>query len=57
MFNSRREQWTVLPECNKRSFSIAVVNGLLTAIGGQVSGRATNTSESLTGRLPHIMLA
>ena len=43
MFNSRREQWTVLPECNKQFFSIAVVNGLLTAIGGQVSFRATNT--------------
>ena len=54
MFNSRREQWTVLPECNKRAFSIAVVNGLLTAIGGAVSGRATNTLLSLSLDTPDI---
>ena len=54
MFNSRREQWTVLPECNKRCFSIAVVNGLLTAIGGLVSGRATNTLLSLSLDTPDI---
>ena len=54
MFNSRREQWTVLPECNKQYFSIAVVNGLLTAIGGKVSGRATNTLLSLSLDTPDI---
>ena len=54
MFNSRREQWTVLPECNKQFFSIAVVNGLLTAIGGAVSGRATNTLLSLSLDTPDI---
>ena len=54
MFNSRREQWTVLPECNKRFFSIAVVNGLLTAIGGRVSLRATNTLLSLSLDTPDI---
>ena len=54
MFNSRREQWTVLPECNKQSFSIAVVNGLLTAIGGLVSFRATNTLLSLSLDTPDI---
>ena len=54
MFNSRREQWTVLPGCNKISFSIAVVNGLLTAIGGRVSLRATNTLLSLTLDIPVI---
>ena len=54
MFNSRRRQWTVLPECNKGYFSIAVVNGLLTAIGGQVSFRATNTLLSLSLDTPDI---
>ena len=54
MFNSRRGQWTVLPECNKQSFSIAVVNGLLTAIGGRVSGRATKTLLSLSLDTPDI---
>ena len=34
MYNSETEKWAILPECPKRSFSIAVVNGLLTAIGG-----------------------
>ena len=51
MFNSRRKQWTVLPECNRVFFSIAVVNGLLTAIGGQVSG---NTLLSLSLDTPDI---
>ena len=51
MFNSRREQWTVLPKCNRVFFSIAVVNGLLTAIGGQVSG---NTLLSLSLDTPDI---
>ena len=48
MYSSEREQWTVLPECSKRYFSIAVVNGLLTAIGGMQAGRATKTLVSFT---------
>ncbi|CAI8006926.1 Probable serine/threonine-protein kinase At1g01540, partial [Geodia barretti] len=47
MFNSRTGQWTVLPECPKQYFSIAVVNGQLTAIGGDQSYEATNTLLSL----------
>ena len=54
MFNSRREQWTVLPEFNKQFFSLAVVNGLLTAIGGGESFRATNTLLSLSLDTPDI---
>ena len=54
MFNSRIEQWTVLPGCNKQFFSLAVVNGLLTAIGGKVSVRATNTLLSLSLDTPDI---
>ena len=43
MFNSGTEQWRVLPECPKTDFSIAVVNGQLTAIGGEHSDKVTNT--------------
>ena len=42
------QRWSTLPECPQISFSLAVVNGLLTAIGGQQSGQATNTLLSLT---------
>ena len=54
MFNSRTGQWTDLPECPKQFFSIAVVNGQLTAIGGQQSGKATNTLLSLPQDRPDI---
>ena len=46
----RSEQWSTLPECPQTCFSLAVVNGLLTAIGGTLSGQATNTLLSLTGK-------
>ena len=48
MFNSRTGKWTVLPECPKIFFSVAVVNGQLTAIGGGQSYEATNTLLSLS---------
>ena len=48
MYNSKTGQWTVLPECPKRNFSIAVVNGLLTAIGGEHSDTHTKTLLSLS---------
>ena len=50
MYNSETGKWAILPECPKGSFSIAVVNGLLTAIGGWQSphDKATKTLLSLT---------
>ena len=48
MYNSEKERWTVLPECPKKYFSIAVVNGLLTAIGGVQASTATKTLVSFT---------
>ena len=54
MFNSGTKQWGVLPECPKKYFSIAVVNGQLTAIGGKHSGRVTNTLLSLSQDKPDI---
>ena len=48
MYNSMTQQWTVLPECPKKFFSIAVVNGLPTAVGGKSSGTATKSLLSLS---------
>ena len=48
MYNSKTGQWTVLPECPTNCFSIAVVNGLLTAIGGEHSDTPTKTLLSLS---------
>ena len=49
MYNSETEKWAILPECPKRSFSLAVVNGLLTAIGGQTGWlRLKNTKTLLS---------
>ena len=48
-YDSPTQQWSTLPECPQVQFSLAVVNGLLTAIGGKQSGQATNTLLSLTG--------
>ena len=42
-FNSATHEWTVLSECPKQFFSIAVVNEHLTAIGGKQSYKDTNT--------------
>ena len=46
-YNSKTGEWSIL-ECPKKYFSVAVVNGLLTTIGGQQSGKATKTLLSLT---------
>ena len=54
IFNSRTEGWSLL-ECPKKLFSIAVVNGQLTAIGGEQSDKATNTLLSLTQYRPGIL--
>ena len=54
MFNSGTKHWTVLSECPKMDFSIAVVNGKLTAIGGSHLFRVTNTLLSLSQDKPDI---
>ena len=41
-YESEMEKWDIL-ECPKQFFSIAVVEGLLTAVGGEVSGKPTKT--------------
>ena len=54
IFNSRTGGWTILPECPNEFFSIAVVNGQLTAIGGEQLDRATSTLFSLPQDRPGI---
>ena len=46
-YNSETGEWSVLV-CPKMFFSVAVVKGLLTAIGGKQSGKAVKTLLSLT---------
>ena len=46
-YDSETEEWSIL-KCPKKFFSVAVVNGLLTAIGGKQSGEDTKTLLSLT---------
>ena len=43
VFNAETGQWRVLPECPRIFFSITVVNGQPTSIGGERSGKTTNT--------------
>ena len=51
-YNSDTEEWSILPECPKYNFTLAVVNGLVTAVGGshftlRVLEKLTNTLLSL----------
>ena len=48
-YDSVTEEWSKLPECPQRHVGLAVLNGLLTAIGGEQAFKATNTLLSLTG--------
>ncbi len=65
IYSSRGGKWVKLPSCPYRGFGLAVVNGLLTTIGGAemgMAGRVTNTLLSLvkesmrwTKRLPPML--
>ena len=48
-YDTDKDVWSELPACPQDIFSVAIVNGLLTAVGGLQSGRPTNTLLSLTG--------
>ena len=47
-YNSTNNKWSQLPECPKYDFSLAMVNSLLTAIGGETFGEITNSLLTLT---------
>ena len=46
-YNSDTKQWSTVPDCPTESFTFTVVNGLVTAVGGQLSHKYTNTLFSL----------
>jgi len=48
-YDSRKQTWSRLPQCPHRHSSLAVVKGLLTAIGGELGRNVTNQLFSLTG--------
>jgi len=49
-YNSEKQTWSTLPQCPRTRSSLAVVNGLLTAIGGYDGNlNDTNQLSSLTG--------
>ena len=49
-YNSEKETWSVLPECPHMSFTLAVINSLLTAVGGwQSMAIITNQLISIKG--------
>ena len=48
VYNTDTEQWTVLPECPKKYFSVAIVSGQLTAVGGKHTDRDTSSLLSIT---------
>ena len=47
-YNSTTDNWFQLPDCPHEAFSLAVVDNLLTAIGGWQASQRTNTLLSLT---------
>ena len=47
-YDSEKDDWSKLPECPQRYFGLAVINNLLTAVGGLSSGLF---SEDYTNRL------
>ena len=48
-YNSANNKWSKLPKCPNFSFSLAIVNSLLTAIGGEtINYEVTNSLLSLS---------
>ena len=52
-YDSEKDDWSKLPECPQRDFGLAVINNLLTAVGGEpselFSGDYTNRLVSFNG--------
>ena len=49
-YDSDKEVWSQMPECPQVAFTLAIVKGLLTAVGGEQSGKPINTLLSLSKR-------
>ena len=48
-YNSEKDDWSKLPECPQSYFGLAVVNNLLTAVGGDSGEHYTNRLRSFSG--------
>ena len=48
-YNSTTDTWSRLPDCRTTNTTVAIVNGLLTTVGGAVGGDYSNKLFSLTG--------
>ena len=49
-YNSKKDDWRKLPQCPQRNFGLAVLNNLLTAVGGlSMDGEHTNHLVSFNG--------
>ena len=48
-YNSENNDWSELPEYPQRNFGLAVVNNLVTAVGGWSGGQYTNCLSSFSG--------
>ena len=48
-YNSTTDTWSQLPDCRTEYTTLAIVNGLLTTVGGKVGGNNSNKLFSLTG--------
>ena len=42
VYNSTNDSWSQIPDCPASRCSLAVINQLLTTVGGELKGRATN---------------
>ena len=49
-YDLKKNKWTKLPHCPQRDAGLAVVDGLLTAVGGKIGQNVTNTLVSLINR-------
>jgi len=48
-YNPEKDDWSKLPECPQRGFGLAVINDILTAVGGEVHVQYTNHLSSFSG--------
>jgi len=48
-YNPEKDDWSKLPECPQYDFGLAVINNILTAVGGEVGGQYTNCLSSFRG--------
>ena len=49
VYNSENDDWNKLPKCPQNNFGLAVMNNLITAVGGVVDGQYTKRLSSFSG--------